>query len=727
MESDLIQLIRLKIHSLTSALQHTIQPTARDMDPVEPPLHNQRPPYTATVPAPPHSIAPESKLAYVVISDTESDEDIDHAVDVVHAASDEDVDQDLVHSASDDDFDQSIFHSASDVDYDQDIIDISSDENGYQDMEVGLSESSFDEEYEYGADPHMDGHLEIQPNLPPPSRLDVDFVDMMNKSYRSSRDQLLTYQQRMLENNRRRKQLSSHVRGPSIAQPVDITKEELDIIINQVAAYTRTLKQVDWTAVSIPKRPLTDWMTMQSKTSMLNLLGKRELGTRNSHLVKDMILLRKLKDYVCATSFNYSSGSVVDMALKTSTMKLAVANVATQDMYNRPGNLLLCDLKKGQTMQLQGHSHRDERLSQQMTETVNDIKLAYSRNFFVSGSDDHKTKIWNAETGECVNTIEGYESRVNRVAIMEHSHGEDIFATCSAEGALNIHALDEEGQVYAENKKLVAPGGRRGISSISFGYGHFWDCLAAGLEGTDMGGTEGSLHGQVAFYDANYQERVAVTELGFGYVGSGQTAKSVSCLSFSPTGRLLACGTSGRTVAVDEERGDGLLRVFDVGRAKIVQTIESGHEDVNLVEFSPCEQYVISGSHNNEMAIFDIRFLGKDPLHRFQHLTNMDDDSNAGITSVLWWPSSFSTNQPVLISGGGDGAIKLWDIRRATEDAEIWSLEANLGPIARLTASESFEHLIVGGDTGAVSVFTLDHGLVSKYKERPMALLSDNE
>ena len=66
-----------------------------------------------------------------------------------------------------------------------------------------------------------------------------------------------------------------------------------------------------------------------------------------------------------------------------------------------------------------------------------------------------------------------------------------------AYSTINIYQLDAEGQVYKENKKLIAPGGRRGISSISFGYGHFWDCLAAGLEGTDIGGGAESLHGQV--------------------------------------------------------------------------------------------------------------------------------------------------------------------------------------------------------------------------------------
>jgi hypothetical protein len=78
----------------------------------------------------------------------------------------------------------------------------------------------------------------------------------------------------------------------------------------------------------------------------------------------------------------------------------------------------------------------------------------------------------------------------------------------------------------------------------------------------------------------------------------------------------------------------------------------------------------------------------------------------------------------MLMTGGDDGIIRLWDLRRATEDAEVWSFNAGMGPVARMTASKSFEHLVIGADTGAVSVFTLDESLVSKYNVRPMSLLN---
>lgn len=187
------------------------------------------------------------------------------------------------------------------------------------------------------------------------------------------------------------------------------------------------------------------------------------------------------------------------------------------------------------------------------------------------------------------------------------------------------------------------------------------------------------------------------------------------------------CGTSGRTNSGDDEQGDGYLRVFDVQRARAVECAYSGHEDVNLVDFSPCETYVISCSHRNEVAVFDRRYYGVDPLHRFNHLHRDEDESNAGITTALWWPTGLlGTSQSMLVTGGGDGAIKLWDIRRATEDAETWSFDAHVGPVARMVASRSFEHLIVGADTGSVSAFSLDRDIVSRYNNKPMTLLAED-
>ncbi|KAG0293434.1 hypothetical protein BGZ98_002176 [Dissophora globulifera] len=586
-------------------------------------------------------------------------------------------------------------------------------------------------DYDYDADSHHGGAFQVPSRQEEEPHADVDYQDLMNKSYYTSGGRMLMYQEDVIREHEL--QISRIVRParPTHVLPPGFTPEEMALLFEQVAKAQSALKPVDWGAVS---KISEKWRSI-------------ERGRKPPHIIKDEFLLRKTRAYRRATSFNYGSGGIVDMAFKPSTLKLAVASLATPDAYNRPGNLLLCDLNAGSATQLRGHTRYHQDLRQtattavELTVTVNDIKLSHSERFFISGADDDKAMIWDAESGKLVNTLEDYTSRVTCIAVMrEPRHHEDIFATCSAEGLLNIYSLGPEGQVIAKNRMLKSQGGRRCVSSMAFGYGHFWDVLAAGFDGSDSGVRASALQGQVVFYEANTQKPVVVGDLGFAPVSIYNTTRSASCVSFSRT----VCGTSGRTVGDEEEQGDGIVRIFDVKHGKVVQTATSGHIDINLVEISPCENYVISCSHTNEIAVFDRRFLKRsatensvwnnddeedEALHRFQHERRVDDDDvNSGITSALWWPQGLvGSSEAMLMTGGGDGAVKLWDLRKATEDAAVWSFNANLGPIARMTASPSWEHLIVGGDSGTVGVYTMDDGLVTKYDNKAIKLLAHGE
>lgn len=359
-----------------------------------------------------------------------------------------------------------------------------------------------------------------------------------------------------------------------------------------------------------------------------------------------------------------------------------------------------------------------------------------------------------------IRTIYGFlgehTSRVTRVAIQEYAKdNQDVFATGSADGyvvfggcrlfafaflhefnlprlympafrTIKIYALDDEGLIKVGNGTLARSGGRRCISSISFGFDHYWDVVAVGFEGADgQKDGAGGKQGLISIYDANQMQKSLDGDLGYRRGAFCTTEKSVSCLSFSPSGAQLVCGTSGRSSAEDDEKGDETLRVLDLKTAKVVQSAISGHEDVNLVDFSPCQRYLISGANTNETAVFDRRHM-KRLLHRLKHLERNDDQSHAGITSALWWQTSSGTSQSMLMTGGGDETVRLWDLRRASEDTEIWNLDTNIGPIARMTMPPSMEHLIVGSDTGTVNIYSIDDGKVAKYKDKGMTLLNDD-
>ncbi|KAF9426335.1 hypothetical protein BGZ94_006650 [Podila epigama] len=536
------------------------------------------------------------------------------------------------------------------------------------DREMDEDDSDFYEDYEYDANYLLGGEFEELSLLPRTERLDVNYKSRIDASYQASTRNALMYQTRILQERSKTDERLQRRSNSKRHVPKRVGRLELEFITNAVADTIKTLKPVDWEDIA------------------RHGLNKMQLAI--------------IKSYQCATTFNYSSASVVDMAMKVdgSKVRIAIANVATQDEYNRAGNLVFCEVENQICKHMRGHEYPATGGLPSRTATVKDVKLSYSKNFMYSGSDDGKTKIWDADDGSLLHTIHDYEnSHVNRLAVIEDSiYHEDVFASCSSHGGINIYKIDNE----------------------------------AGVEGQDnMTSGNDYQHGQIVFYDANASNGAG--DIGFRSVCSKTVPRSVSCLSFSSSGQFLICGTSGRTLGEDDERGDGIVRVFQTKAAKEVQSVLTQHSDVNLVDFSPCENYIISCSHTNEIAVFDRRFLPPPktykPLHVFKHQDAENDESNVGITSALWWPTFRQgglgcSSQVMIMSGGGDGCVRLWDVRRATEDAHVWSMDGRQGPVARLTASPNMEHLVIGADTGAVSIFTVDQGLVSQYENKPMRL-----
>ena len=50
------------------------------------------------------------------------------------------------------------------------------------------------------------------------------------------------------------------------------------------------------------------------------------------------------------------------------------------------------------------------------SEDVNSVAYSTDGTKIISGSSDHTIKIWDANTGECLKTLEGHSSYVNSVA-----------------------------------------------------------------------------------------------------------------------------------------------------------------------------------------------------------------------------------------------------------------------------------------------------------------------
>lgn len=117
---------------------------------------------------------------------------------------------------------------------------------------------------------------------------------------------------------------------------------------------------------------------------------------------------------------------------------------------------------------------------------------------------------------------------------------------------------------------------------------------------------------------------------------------------------------------------DCSIRIWDTRVSPVKAnklTIPQAHEgDVNVIHWNLNEPMIVSGGDDGKVHIWDIRQF-KSPIATFKH-------HGAPITTVEWHPSESS----VFASGGADDQISLWDLAVERDAADTESELAHLPP-----------------------------------------------
>ena len=292
----------------------------------------------------------------------------------------------------------------------------------------------------------------------------------------------------------------------------------------------------------------------------------------------------------------------------------------------------------------------------------------------ISGSDDKTIKIWDANTGQCLNTLEGHSGYIFSVAyspdgkrIISGSRkkipGKYFWSNDKIVGEIKIWDANTgeclktlEGHsgyifsvAYSPDGKRIISGSRKKIPGK-----YFW--------------SNDKIVGEIKIWDANTGQCLKTLE-GHSYI--------VNSVAYSPDGTKIISGSCGKTIKIwDANIGqclktleghswsvnsvayspdgtkiisgslDETVKIWDVNTGQCLKTLEGHSEGVNSVAYSPNGTKIISGSGDKTVKIWD--------ANTGECLNTLEGHSKE-VLSVAYSPDGTK-----IISGSEDKTIKIW-------------------------------------------------------------------
>lgn len=425
-----------------------------------------------------------------------------------------------------------------------------------------------------------------------------------------------------------------------------------------------------------------------------------------------------------------ASNDVLNLAWSPDGSKFAVGAAAQCDehnmQYNRSNNLILGDYTRKTIKELPDHrepypvaNHNNSHLYMSVT------AVQWFDDILYTSSYDKTVKIWDVSSyanASCQMTLR----HNHKVQIMARSPKNASLLATGTDSTLHLWqfdsvnptclSLDYMAQRLTRNPRAIKEADFT-PSSLAWGLSPLTeDLLVVGFSGRSYYDGDACREGLLAAWKVAQDSLVPVP------VPLQPNAQNIFDVKSHPFLPWLATGSSVSAVGTNGTGRDirSLVRIYEPSnKPRCAIEFDCPALDINDVSFCPVDRLHISASCTDGITyVWDFR-KPSEILHRLCHgdaINQLDEEltreqADVGVRVALWGNGSDE-----FITGGSDGILRSWDIRRAPEDVYVRDIAVIEDEIMSGAWSPDKSTLLIGDAAGGVHI--LEPGLSSDPVEQ---------